>query len=136
MGVSGPTQSTPRRWLCGGLAHFRRAREPGECDLASLIASPIAHARGDAVGRGEQMRAERAHELAEGDRRGGRRQADRCADLADLVAHGHGDRVELGGELLVVDGETFLAYLPELSLTRPFLLVIVPGPRKRIGTLL
>jgi Bacterial transcriptional regulator len=54
-------------------------------------------------------------ELGERDHRGVRREADGGDDLTSLVAHGRGDRVQFGRELLVVDGKALGLDLVELA---------------------
>src|SRR5664280_685359 len=69
---------------------------------------------GDAVGRGDQVRAERIDQLAQRDHRAGRGDVDGGDYVARPVADRRGDRVEVLRELFVVDGEARLEHLVEL----------------------
>ena len=76
----------------------------------------------------DELRAERVDQLLERDHRAGRREVDGGDHLARLVAHGRGDRVQLGRELLVVDREARRGGSRSSSSRSAFLLVIVLGP--------
>src|SRR5580704_1211304 len=79
-----------------------------------LVVASVAESGGDAVGGGDEVRAERVDELLEGDQGAGGHEVDGGDDFACLVAHRCGDRVQLGGELLVIDGEPRRLDLVEL----------------------
>src|ERR1700730_9873253 len=91
-------------------------RYPPGSDL--LVGAAVAESRGDAVGGREEIGAERVDHLLERDHRAVGRQAHGGDDLACLVAHGRRDRVEIGRELFVVDGEALVAHLIELIAQR------------------
>jgi hypothetical protein len=82
--------------------------------LALLVVAAVAHAGGDAIGRGDEVWPERVHELSERDHRAVRCEVDGGYDLTCPVADGRGDRVQLGRKLLVVDREALLTDLVEL----------------------
>jgi hypothetical protein len=72
-----------------------RARDPPaliRLGSALLVVASIPQARGDAIGRGDEVWTERVHELSERDHRAVRREVDRGDDPPRLVAHGRGDR--------------------------------------------
>jgi hypothetical protein len=79
-----------------------------------LVVAPVAETSGDAVGCGEEVRAEGVDELGERDHRGVGQEVESCNDLAGLVAYWYSDRVETGGELFVVDRELCVEYRVEL----------------------
>src|SRR6185437_400063 len=86
--------------------------------LALLVVATKPESRRDAVGRRDEVRAERVDQLADRDHRARHGDVDGGHDLARVVAHGRGDRVEVLGELFVIAGEVRVEHLLELLAQR------------------